>query len=191
MIFSSMEQHGIWNMNNQIIFFQGQYFSGGIFRIYLLGNPIIWWSNLVFLALFLLTYFIAAIKQQRGYDVNEELEVKGMYCSTFPPIHSVHSHHVQKHLFYIHVWLFLLMHIHHAHFFFAIYIVHIEREDEKNGLKVCWMSLLWLTMFVCLFSEKSSSKWYLTLLHMLKRFIRLMRLEWKSRGESSFVLKVK
>lgn len=56
--------------------FQGQYFSGGNFRIYLLGNPIVWWSNLVFLAMFLLTYFMAAIKQQRGYDADEKVEVK-------------------------------------------------------------------------------------------------------------------
>lgn len=57
--------------------FQGQFFSGGNFRIYLLGNPIVWWCNLAFLATFLLTFFIAAIKQQRGYDANEETEVKG------------------------------------------------------------------------------------------------------------------
>jgi dolichyl-phosphate-mannose--protein O-mannosyl transferase len=56
--------------------FQGQYFSGGNYRIYLLGNPIVWWSNLAFLAMFLLTYFIAAIKRQRGYDADEELEAK-------------------------------------------------------------------------------------------------------------------
>jgi dolichyl-phosphate-mannose-protein mannosyltransferase len=56
--------------------FQGQYFSGGNFRIYLLGNPVIWWSNLVFLAMFLLMFFIAAIKQQRGYDADEKAETK-------------------------------------------------------------------------------------------------------------------
>jgi C-terminal four TMM region of protein-O-mannosyltransferase len=56
--------------------FQGQYFSGGNFRIYLLGNPVVWWSNLAFLAMFLLTYFIAAIKQQRGYDADEQAEAK-------------------------------------------------------------------------------------------------------------------
>lgn len=54
--------------------FQGQYFSGGNFRIYMLGNPVIWWSNLAFLVVFLLTYFIAAIKQQRGYDADESPE---------------------------------------------------------------------------------------------------------------------
>lgn len=59
--------------------FQGQYFSGGNFRIYLLGNPIVWWSNLAFLAIFLLTYFMAAIKQQRGYDADEEQEAKCEY----------------------------------------------------------------------------------------------------------------
>lgn len=59
---------------------QGQYFSGGNYRIYLLGNPIIWWSNLVFLALFLLTYFVTALKHQRGYDANENATVTGMYA---------------------------------------------------------------------------------------------------------------
>ncbi|KAI5740934.1 hypothetical protein M8J76_008607 [Diaphorina citri] len=44
----------------------GQFFSGNNYRIYLLGNPIIWWGNLVFLALFILTYFYMAVKRQRG-----------------------------------------------------------------------------------------------------------------------------
>lgn len=59
--------------------FQGQYFSGGSFRIYLLGNPIIWWSNLAFLAMFLLTYFMAAVKQQRGYDADEQAEARSKW----------------------------------------------------------------------------------------------------------------
>lgn len=59
--------------------FQGQYFSGGNFRIYLLGNPVIWWSNLAFLATFLLMFFIAAIKWQRGYDTDEKVESKSKW----------------------------------------------------------------------------------------------------------------
>jgi dolichyl-phosphate-mannose-protein mannosyltransferase len=47
-------------------FLQGQFFSGNNQRIYLLGNPIIWWGNLIFLALFLLTFMWTAIKTQRG-----------------------------------------------------------------------------------------------------------------------------
>jgi len=47
--------------------YRGQFFSGSQYRIYLLGNPIIWWSNLIFLALFLLSYTISAIRTQRGY----------------------------------------------------------------------------------------------------------------------------
>lgn len=57
--------------------YKGQYFSGSSYRIYLLGNPIIWWSNLVFLALFLLVYFLSALKRQRGYDSNEDTAFKG------------------------------------------------------------------------------------------------------------------
>merc|ERR1712012_106122 len=45
---------------------RGQFFSGADQRIYLLGNPIIWWGNLGFLALFLLIYLVQSIKEQRG-----------------------------------------------------------------------------------------------------------------------------
>ena len=45
---------------------QGQFFSGADQRIYLLGNPIIWWGNLGFLALFLMLYLVQSIKEQRG-----------------------------------------------------------------------------------------------------------------------------
>ncbi|GJQ78343.1 hypothetical protein Trydic_g22172 [Trypoxylus dichotomus] len=47
--------------------YRGQFFSGSNYRIYLLGNPIIWWSNLVFLAIFLIVFLINAVKHQRGY----------------------------------------------------------------------------------------------------------------------------
>lgn len=47
--------------------FQGQFFSGSSFKIYLLGNPVIWWGNLVFLALFLIVFSVNAVKLQRGY----------------------------------------------------------------------------------------------------------------------------
>ncbi|XP_055371779.1 protein O-mannosyl-transferase 2 isoform X2 [Condylostylus longicornis] len=45
--------------------YRGQFFSGPPYRIYLLGNPIIWWSNLMFLLLFLIVFFITAIKERR------------------------------------------------------------------------------------------------------------------------------
>lgn len=44
---------------------QGQFFSGSSYRIYLLGNPVIWWSNLLFLALFVVVFLCQAILQQR------------------------------------------------------------------------------------------------------------------------------
>ncbi|XP_022901838.2 protein O-mannosyl-transferase 2 [Onthophagus taurus] len=47
--------------------YRGQFFSGSNYRIYLLGNPVIWWSNLLFLAIFLIVFSINAIKEQRGY----------------------------------------------------------------------------------------------------------------------------
>uniref|UniRef100_A0A182S6D5 Protein O-mannosyl-transferase C-terminal four TM domain-containing protein n=1 Tax=Anopheles maculatus TaxID=74869 RepID=A0A182S6D5_9DIPT len=44
----------------------GQFFSGSEHRVYLLGNPIIWWSNLVFLALFLIIFGVEIIRYQRN-----------------------------------------------------------------------------------------------------------------------------
>lgn len=56
--------------------YRGQFFSGNSYRIYLLGNPIIWWGNLVFLAVYFIVFVFNAIKQQRGYEDKET--VKGM-----------------------------------------------------------------------------------------------------------------
>ncbi|XP_057652343.1 protein O-mannosyl-transferase 2 [Diorhabda carinulata] len=47
--------------------YRGQFFSGTQFRIYLLGNPVIWWGNLIFIIIFLLAFGVHAIKVQRGY----------------------------------------------------------------------------------------------------------------------------
>nr|XP_003705238.1 PREDICTED: protein O-mannosyl-transferase 2 isoform X1 [Megachile rotundata]XP_012145078.1 PREDICTED: protein O-mannosyl-transferase 2 isoform X1 [Megachile rotundata]XP_012145079.1 PREDICTED: protein O-mannosyl-transferase 2 isoform X1 [Megachile rotundata] len=46
--------------------YRGQFFSGNELRIYLLGNPIIWWSNIIFLILFIILYIHACVRQQRG-----------------------------------------------------------------------------------------------------------------------------
>jgi len=35
-------------------------------RVFLLGNPVIWWANIVFLVVFLLLYSVSALKSQRG-----------------------------------------------------------------------------------------------------------------------------
>ncbi|XP_074027332.1 protein O-mannosyl-transferase 2 [Leptinotarsa decemlineata] len=47
--------------------YKGQFFSGSHYRIYLLGNPIIWWGNLVFILVFLMVFIINSVKMQRGY----------------------------------------------------------------------------------------------------------------------------
>ncbi|XP_054258299.1 protein O-mannosyl-transferase 2 isoform X1 [Macrosteles quadrilineatus] len=47
--------------------YRGQFFSGSSYRIYLLGNPVIWWCNIVFLVIFLLVFLCNAVKHQRGY----------------------------------------------------------------------------------------------------------------------------
>ncbi|XP_065206014.1 protein O-mannosyl-transferase 2 [Planococcus citri] len=47
--------------------FRGQFFSGNDYKIYLLGNPVIWWSNLFFLAIFLMIFVYNSVRYQRGY----------------------------------------------------------------------------------------------------------------------------
>ncbi|PNF38553.1 Protein O-mannosyl-transferase 2 [Cryptotermes secundus] len=47
--------------------YRGQFFSGNSYRIYLLGNPVIWWGNLVFLAIFLIIFAYNSVREQRGY----------------------------------------------------------------------------------------------------------------------------
>lgn len=67
------------------MYMQGQFFSGSAYRIYLLGNPIIWWSNLIFLTIFVLEFLVSAVKQQRGYKNN--LENNGNVTITTTPRH--------------------------------------------------------------------------------------------------------
>nr|XP_024219416.1 protein O-mannosyl-transferase 2 [Halyomorpha halys] len=47
--------------------YRGQFFSGSNYRIYLLGNPIIWWGNLLFLFLFIFVFTLSSITRKRGY----------------------------------------------------------------------------------------------------------------------------
>lgn len=46
--------------------YRGQFFSGQPYRIYLLGNPLIWWGNIVFLFAFVIVFILSAIYEQRG-----------------------------------------------------------------------------------------------------------------------------
>ncbi|CAG0886592.1 unnamed protein product [Darwinula stevensoni] len=48
--------------------FRGQWFSAAdSLHVYLLGNPIIWWGNLIFMTVFLCCFVYNSIKEQRGY----------------------------------------------------------------------------------------------------------------------------
>ncbi|RWS06523.1 Protein O-mannosyl-transferase 2-like protein, partial [Dinothrombium tinctorium] len=54
--------------------YRGQFFSGNQYKIYLLGNPIIWWGNLALLFVYLLIQVIIAIRQQRGCKHSARIE---------------------------------------------------------------------------------------------------------------------
>ena len=45
---------------------QGQFFSGNDYKIYLLGNPIIWWMNLTLLLLYFFICLTILVRQRRG-----------------------------------------------------------------------------------------------------------------------------
>lgn len=47
--------------------FRGQVFSGADYRVYLLGNPVIWWYILGIMCLFGLLYSFHAVRTQRGF----------------------------------------------------------------------------------------------------------------------------
>lgn len=51
--------------------FRGQIFSGNNHRIYLLGNPIIFWGCLVAHVLFVVYYLAHAVKAKRGHKENK------------------------------------------------------------------------------------------------------------------------
>merc|ERR1719323_2149284 len=68
---------------------RGQWFSAGDDkqRIFLLGNPVIWWGNIVFLLLFLLMYSYSSLKTQRGVaeapDLAAQRETTLVACAWF------------------------------------------------------------------------------------------------------------
>ncbi|XP_054714232.1 protein O-mannosyl-transferase 2-like [Uloborus diversus] len=53
---------------------RGQFFSGQQLKIYLLGNPIIWWGNLIVLLFYFILKLIIAIQEQRGLKQRQELK---------------------------------------------------------------------------------------------------------------------
>ncbi|KAJ8045755.1 Protein O-mannosyl-transferase 2 [Holothuria leucospilota] len=64
--------------------FRGQRFSGynnTEVRIYLLGNPVIWWGNLLVLMLFPVALFIWLVRRERGLE--EDVRLKNLNESAF------------------------------------------------------------------------------------------------------------
>ncbi|GFQ91933.1 protein O-mannosyl-transferase 2 [Trichonephila clavata] len=53
---------------------RGQFFSGQQLRIYLLGNPVIWWGNLVLLQLFFILKLVFSVLEQRGLQLVQALK---------------------------------------------------------------------------------------------------------------------
>jgi len=69
-LFSAAEIYEVpfdWCTYVWFLVLKGQFFSGNSHRIYLLGNPVVWWGNLVFLGTFLIIFAYNSIREQRGY----------------------------------------------------------------------------------------------------------------------------
>jgi dolichyl-phosphate-mannose-protein mannosyltransferase len=45
-------------------------------RIYLLGNPIIWWGNLLLMGLYLVLFAVVEIRDKRGVVLSPEQQSK-------------------------------------------------------------------------------------------------------------------
>ena len=56
-----------------MLWFQGQIFSGKDHRVYLLGNPILFWAALVLKAIFLICYTVHEVKKKRKVKVHPAL----------------------------------------------------------------------------------------------------------------------
>ncbi|KAM5243839.1 protein O-mannosyl-transferase 2 isoform 2-T2 [Hipposideros larvatus] len=68
--FTSKPWH--WPINYQGLRFSG--INDTDFRVYLLGNPVVWWLNLLSIALYLLSGSIIAVAVQRGAHLSAEVE---------------------------------------------------------------------------------------------------------------------
>uniref|UniRef100_A0A7N8XP28 Protein O-mannosyl-transferase 2 n=1 Tax=Mastacembelus armatus TaxID=205130 RepID=A0A7N8XP28_9TELE len=71
--------------------YQGLRFSGvneTEYRVYLLGNPVVWWTNLASLGLYLIMVAVASVALQRGFSLGQKrIE---FYCSSF--LHTLFLH---------------------------------------------------------------------------------------------------
>jgi len=54
------------SLQPSVLILQGQIFSGKDHKIYLLGNPVIWFGLLAVMGLFLILALVHAIRRQRG-----------------------------------------------------------------------------------------------------------------------------
>ena len=71
---------------------RGQFFSGNDHRVYLLGNPIVWWGNLLFLAAFLVLFSWQSVVTQRQSGSPETLSTPpsdGKYENPPPGLQTV------------------------------------------------------------------------------------------------------
>lgn len=82
-----------------LINYRGQFFSGNDFKIYLLGNPVIWWSNLALLLIYVLIQLIVLLRLQRNCPDSKQFKESS------------------RQLTYAGSWLFIAWSVHYFPFF--------------------------------------------------------------------------
>lgn len=61
-----LNRQGFIYLLHVFVWFQGQVFSGADYRVYLLGNPVIWWFVLAAMCVFGILFCFHAVRTQRG-----------------------------------------------------------------------------------------------------------------------------
>nr|XP_026490998.1 protein O-mannosyl-transferase 2 isoform X2 [Vanessa tameamea] len=54
--------------------YRGQFFSGSAHRIYLLGNPVVWWANLAFLVIFFIVFIYNSVREKRAKAFGKKIQ---------------------------------------------------------------------------------------------------------------------
>ncbi|XP_057315951.1 protein O-mannosyl-transferase 2-like isoform X2 [Hydractinia symbiolongicarpus] len=70
--FTSQAWH--WPIN-----YRGQVFSGNDYRIYLLGNPILWWLVLATFGVYVVFFFVHSVREKRGFEISPQFKAE---CNT-------------------------------------------------------------------------------------------------------------
>ncbi|XP_031339515.1 LOW QUALITY PROTEIN: protein O-mannosyl-transferase 2 [Photinus pyralis] len=171
--------------------YRGQFFSGSAYRIYLLGNPVIWWGNLVFLIVFVIVFITRSIKQQRGYVKTLTGTKFILACYVFNPCFCI-VEAPNRHLEAC-AWMFLAWSLHYVPFWAmgrVLYFHHYFPALLFNSMLTGILFDYLLDVIPCLFPEKIGTTIYHTMMGLflailMYSFVNFAPLAYGMTGPSS------